>query len=210
MRRRTPRKCVFTFILKPAQHTHHMCPSVSLLYHSASPSTPLLPPALVVAEQQDRSSRYRSPSSITEPLQECANGYFWYQGACIPLIHFISVTYPCMSIIYNDVSLVILFFLNESLKTWALSPPDQGDWSRRGSSTRRPFLSGDEEDWRTSLNSLHLAFGSRSSAPESSRKKPTVPHRHAPKTGSEIGSFLLWGDSVNHHSAFMSPKNVRY
>lgn len=41
------------------------------------------------------------------------------------------------------------------------------------------------------------------------QNEPTVPRRRAPKTGSEIGSFLLQGVSVNHW-AIMLPKNVLY
>lgn len=50
MCRRAPRKCVFTFISRPVKQTHCMCPSVSLLHRSMSPSARLCPPALVVVE----------------------------------------------------------------------------------------------------------------------------------------------------------------
>lgn len=50
MCRRAPRKCVFTFISRPVKQTHCMCPSVSLLHRSMSPSARLRPPALVVVE----------------------------------------------------------------------------------------------------------------------------------------------------------------
>lgn len=50
MCRCAPRKCVFTFISRPVKQTHCMCPSVSLLHRSMSPSARSRPPALVVVE----------------------------------------------------------------------------------------------------------------------------------------------------------------
>lgn len=75
-----------------------------------------------------------------------------------------------------------------------------------------------EANAQASLKSLHWACGSRWEImgarfpvrnERTSRNEPTVPRRRAPKTGSEIGSFLLQGGSVNHW-AIMLPKNVLY
>lgn len=88
---RTPRKRLFTFILRPVKQTHPRCPSVSPLCHLSSlyPSAASCPACCGAAGQIQQVTFTLLHQRTSARMFK---RYFSWRGACIPFVHFISVT----------------------------------------------------------------------------------------------------------------------
>lgn len=105
---RTPRKHVFTFILRPVKQTHPRCPSVSPLCHPSSlyPSAASCPGCCGAAGQIQQ-------LTVTLLHQRTSarmfKRYFSWRGARIPFVHFIRVTAQNIHIFMSPKTCRILF-----------------------------------------------------------------------------------------------------